>query len=363
MAINDTKVRLNYIDWVKAIGIFLIVIGHCLPAYTMPRTLIYSFHVPLFAFAGGLLATAPKSAKDLGRRTLKLLTRMGIPYLIWYVVSCIPYMVEECPFKTDYSFVECVERFFLLGGRPNWNAALWFIPCYFIVNLLFLCFAYLMRGNKLCMLGVGLASFVGIIILEETDTTVNFLQYENIFSMHNVFLLLGYFCIAYVLKDAIKFIATRTEKPYKNYMLYIALGALVLSLVLSDTLNRDATRPGGYFGLSVLNLNYNNIYIYIPVALAILVSLTLTCALLPRSNVAFVMSRGSFFIMAVHYYFLISPYYTTPSWKEGKWEASMHIGLRTGVYITVILVSLLLLLDVIRKRVKIVDKALFYLGI
>lgn len=68
--------RLNYIDWLKAIGIYLIVLGHCLPAYTLPRTIIYSFHVPLFAFAGGLLSKPADSVKEMLNKILGLLKRM-----------------------------------------------------------------------------------------------------------------------------------------------------------------------------------------------------------------------------------------------------------------------------------------------
>lgn len=357
------KERLDYIDWLKAIGIFLIVLGHCLPAYTLPRTVIYSFHVPLFAFAGGLLAKHPESIRALGSKLLKLLKRIGIPYTVWYVISCVPYMVKECPFKTDYTFTECVERFFLLGGRPNWNAALWFIPCYFIVNILFLVFSYITKGNKLLMLTLAFMSFGGIIILECTDKTVNLFKYENIFSMHNVFLLLGFFILGFVLSDIIKYVIRKTENPYKNYILYVSLAVFILSIVLSALVNKDSTRPGGYFGLSVLNLQYNNIFVYIAVAFSIIVSLTLACALLPKNNVARVMSQSSFFIMATHYFFFMSKFHTSPSWKKGKWEASMHLGMREGVYITVILTLLLVILYSLRKKVKWIDKALFYFGI
>ena len=139
------KKRLYYVDWLKAIGIYLIVLGHCLPAYTLPRTVIYTFHVPLFAFAGGLLSKKAETPKELLSKLLKLLKRMGIPYLIWFVITSYPYMMKECPFKTDYSFKELVEIFFLLNGRPMWNAALWFIPCYFIVNVIFAVFSYLVK--------------------------------------------------------------------------------------------------------------------------------------------------------------------------------------------------------------------------
>lgn len=359
----EEKKRLDYVDYLKAIGIFLVVLGHCLPAYTVLRTVIYSFHVPLFAFAGGLLAKAPKSIRELSKSVLRLLTRLLVPYLIWYLVSCIPYMVKNCPFKTDYGFWELVKIFFLLGGRPNWNAALWFIPCYFIVSLIFLFTSYFARGNKFVVLGVGCASFLGIIILELTDKTVNLFGFTNIFSMHNVLLLFGFFAFGFCLSGVIRYISERKEKPHKNYMLYIALGVFVSSIILSAFLNRDSSRPGGYFGLSVLNLNYNNILIYIPLALIIIISLTLACALLPRNHVVRMMSGSSLFIMSTHYFFFLSKFHTTPSWKAGKWEAALHLGMREGVFITAAFILVLLILYAIRKRVKWFSKLLYFFGI
>lgn len=358
----ETK-RLDYVDWLKAIGIFLIVLGHCLPAYTLPRTVIYAFHVPLFAFAGGLLSKPAKTIKECFLKVLGLLKRMGIPYLIWFLVSCVPYMLPECPFKTDYSFSELVEIFFLLNGRPMWNAALWFIPCYFVVNLLFVFLSYLTKGNKLLMLSCGFVSFLGIIKLVLSEKTINFFKYQNIFSMHNVFLLFGFFCLGYALKDIIKYIAEWKQKPHKNYLLYIALGVFITSIIVCALVNRDETRPGGYYGMSVLNLRYNDIYVYILMATLILISLTLTCALLPKNTVTLVMSQGSFFIMATHYLFFRSKFHTSPSYKAGKWEASMHLGMREGVYITVILVAILLILYLFRKRFKWFSKMLTYFGI
>ncbi len=357
------KKRLDYVDWIKAIGIFLVVLGHCLPAYTVLRTVIYSFHVPLFAFAGGLLARAPKNAREFGKALLRLLTRLGIPYLIWYLASCIPYIVENCPFKTDYGFWELVKIFFLLNGRPNWNAALWFIPCYFVVSLIFIFVSYFARGNKFIILGIGCLSFLGIIKLECIDKTVDVFGFTNIFSMHNVFLLFGFFAFGFCLSSIICHVATRTEKPHKNYMLYIALGAFVTSIIISALANRDATRPGGYFGLSVLNLNYNNIFVYIPLALAIITSLTLACALLPSFKVVRMMSQSSFFIMSAHYFFFLSKFHTSPSWKEGKWEAALHLGMRQGVYITVIFIAVLFVLYAIRHKLKWFNKMLYYFGI
>lgn len=355
--------RLNYIDWLKAIGIYLIVLGHCLPAYTLPRTIIYSFHVPLFAFAGGLLSKPADSVKEMLNKILGLLKRMGIPYLIWFVITSYPYMMKECPLKTDYNFKQLVEFFFLLNGRPMWNAALWFIPCYFIVNLIFVVFAYLVKGNKYACLGLGLVSFTGIIILVETEKTVNLFGYTNIFSMHNVFLLLGFFCVGYILKDFISYVAQRKDNPRRNYMLYIALAIFVLSIIICALVNKDPTKPGGYYGMSVLNLKYNNIYVYISLGTLILTSLTLTLALFPTNQVVKMLSQSSFFIMATHYLFFRSPYYTSPSYKAGKWEQSLHTGIKESLYIVAIMIALLYVLYLFRKKYPKFSKVLTYFGI
>ena len=57
-----TKERLNYIDWLKAIGIFLIVIGHCLPAYTEEGATLVGV-----------------SCGDLGQRPLPCLSAVHLP--------------------------------------------------------------------------------------------------------------------------------------------------------------------------------------------------------------------------------------------------------------------------------------------
>ena len=44
--------RIDWIDFAKAIGIFLIVFGHSIKG-TIAHTFVYSFHVPLFFYLTG----------------------------------------------------------------------------------------------------------------------------------------------------------------------------------------------------------------------------------------------------------------------------------------------------------------------
>ncbi len=48
--------RVDEIDVAKGIGILLVILGHIVPENTYLRTIIYSFHMPLFFFLSGLVA-------------------------------------------------------------------------------------------------------------------------------------------------------------------------------------------------------------------------------------------------------------------------------------------------------------------
>lgn len=45
--------RLEWIDWMKSLGIYLIVLGHF---YSVGEKFIYIFHVPLFFLISGILS-------------------------------------------------------------------------------------------------------------------------------------------------------------------------------------------------------------------------------------------------------------------------------------------------------------------
>ena len=62
---KEATKRLTYVDIAKGIGIFLVVVGHCIPDatsstgisigfYRWLHDVIYSFHMPLFSFCQGL---------------------------------------------------------------------------------------------------------------------------------------------------------------------------------------------------------------------------------------------------------------------------------------------------------------------
>ena len=82
------KKRLPYIDYIKAIGIILVIIGHINFANADCKTWIYSFHMPLFFFASGLVVNVKKK-KDKDIELHFLYSKIGnllYPYFVWAII-------------------------------------------------------------------------------------------------------------------------------------------------------------------------------------------------------------------------------------------------------------------------------------
>ena len=73
-------------DIVKALAIWLMVVGHFLDgSQNILRTIIYSFHMPLFFMVSGYLAGG--RTEPLRASLRKKVTGLLVPYLIWSAVS------------------------------------------------------------------------------------------------------------------------------------------------------------------------------------------------------------------------------------------------------------------------------------
>lgn len=79
--------RLNYIDQLKGFAILLVVAGHVLEFclyknnFSFLHDMIYSFHMPLFAFLSGLVFTSLSDYKLVGRKLVRQSYRLLIPFL------------------------------------------------------------------------------------------------------------------------------------------------------------------------------------------------------------------------------------------------------------------------------------------
>lgn len=120
-----TQPRLEYIDIAKGIGIFLVVIGHCVKPSSILHSYIFSFHMPLFFFLSGLCFNDTKYSTFipfLKRRVCTLL----LPLLYFCIIMSILGMVEGSDF--------------LLGKLRNGlfpSNPMWFLYVLFLCELLY----------------------------------------------------------------------------------------------------------------------------------------------------------------------------------------------------------------------------------
>ena len=126
---TSTK-RVNWIDALKALSIFLIVLGH----------LIYGFHVPLFIILSGM--TFNINNDNFLSFLKKRIYRIIIPYIIWGIISIIIYtfLGEYFDGKNKISLSKCLLGLIWGNGEKGfmrWNLPLWFLPTLFSINIIY----------------------------------------------------------------------------------------------------------------------------------------------------------------------------------------------------------------------------------
>ena len=136
--------RISYIDQLKGIAIFLVVLGHVIE-HNAGRdnflwTLIYSFHMPLFMFVSGYLAYVTFRLERLsffnillyvGKKCRTLL----LPFLTWGIL--IPFFLLR---NTDKSL-----GLYTYDYINIWGGGLWFFATLFVLSILFVIYKCMER--------------------------------------------------------------------------------------------------------------------------------------------------------------------------------------------------------------------------
>ena len=148
--------RVGYIDIVKFIGIFLMVLCHA-GMHNAATSVIYAFHMPLFFFISGYMVNPGKK-----RKVSRILKNKGktvlIPYFIFALILCFGTRK-----MVDWPLL-------IYGSRDALHAAscftpLWFLPCFFLSTVLFQTIIRLkLRSETLFTIAVIGCSVLGFIL-------------------------------------------------------------------------------------------------------------------------------------------------------------------------------------------------------
>ena len=123
--------RMNWVDWIKAIGMFFIVYGH-----TFPEKLsiyIYTFSVPLFFIISGFLS---KRENDYRVFWKKIFFNMILPVIIIVTFSFLYYTTKHLR-AGDYDAF-AIFKFFVgsLIGLHKYLGACWFVYTLIVLKVL-----------------------------------------------------------------------------------------------------------------------------------------------------------------------------------------------------------------------------------
>lgn len=130
--------RLDYIDITKAVGMYAIIWGHIM-LQGWSNLLVYSFHIPLFFFLSGMVFNGGKytSLWQFVRRRVKTLI---FPYLIFSVITWILWVCTKLLSHEHVNFLKPLFETFVAQGSVGYvvhNLPLWFVPCLFVVEIIY----------------------------------------------------------------------------------------------------------------------------------------------------------------------------------------------------------------------------------
>lgn len=126
------KERIDWVDTLKGIGIILVILGH-VPALNIIGY-IFSFHMPLFFFISGFLFW-PQKYHSFTSFLIKKAKSLLIPYLAFSIISILANVILS---QAHVNIKPTLKAFFIsTRNQIPFNAALWFLTCIFLVEIMF----------------------------------------------------------------------------------------------------------------------------------------------------------------------------------------------------------------------------------
>lgn len=125
---NNKEQRIEYIDFCRFIGIFLMVLCHA-GMHNEATTVIYAFHMPLFFFLSGYLYDRNKTISFFPYIKKKAYSIL-VPYILCALILCF-----GSRGLLDWGYLLYSSRDSI--AEANSFTPLWFLPCFFISTIVF----------------------------------------------------------------------------------------------------------------------------------------------------------------------------------------------------------------------------------
>lgn len=161
--------RLDWLDAAKGLGILLVVLGHT----AIPPALfvyIFSFHLPLFFFISGYLfktekySSFPELLRYSGKKLILTYFIFGLA-IYFYWLGYGHFLAEDLAKANPYQ--PLLDLLYASSHLKDIFTPLWFLPCLFLVQLIFFIFSQKIKPGPLLALSFFL-SLLSVLFLTQT---------------------------------------------------------------------------------------------------------------------------------------------------------------------------------------------------
>lgn len=233
--------RKLWLDWMKVIGMFSIILGHLFPTGLVP--FLYSFSVPLFFIISGFLTNINRDNK---RTWPKLCNGLLIPYVLIWLVNVVVYagISRSIPSDIINKFVGC------LFGLQQYIGAMWFVYTLIICKLIVSLIGKIDRKHAIKMvIGIQLVCIAGLFYINHCDLNDLLSPISNVWpdlsimfngkivwSWTNTLCAMPYFCAGILLREfnVLNSVIKKLSQVRPIYLIFIALIAFGVLYPLSE---------------------------------------------------------------------------------------------------------------------------------
>lgn len=157
MNVATTNKRILWVDTLRFLGMLAIYVGHFGQVSGRAYSFVFIYHVPLFFFVSGAVESLVETNCDFIRYVWKKFQSIMLPYFFFSLITIlILFLSQELPADSLIAMAKQT----LLGVRNATVAgALWFLPCLFVMSVLFGLIRRVINKHWLILL-IGLAALV-----------------------------------------------------------------------------------------------------------------------------------------------------------------------------------------------------------
>lgn len=317
------KKRIEWIDYLKAIGIFLVSLGHSNCNLTL-RKYIYSFHMPLFFILGGITFN-PNKYKGIIECIKDKTKKLLLPYLCINIFT-IPFYYIYCNYIGNKTFdIVQIIKGLLIGNNDIVilvNGPTWFILTLFLGEILFFILYKIFRGDKKHLLNTSILLI--IIGYVESITSGNLLMpwHINSVPVGCALIIIGYLAYGYIREN---------EEKIKEINILVAIGLIIIGAYIAIWINGKVSFGGN---------NYKSIILTFSSLFCTIAGITLFLMKIKKFGILSFIGRNSLIILAIHKPIILILRYFIPGFKTQSWFSTI-----LGVLMFICLLPITYLID------------------